>query len=226
MGIYGQMTGAGSVMLFGTSNNYALGITNHVSINQDGNFGVGAISTGAKIYAEGAVAGEVGAYIRNTNTAGYSVLRLGSAVHPTSIGALYALGATYATSGAYVANGVSLETLGTGGLSLTAGNASANIRFYAGGLAAGNERMTVLSTGNVRVINRLETGNGTLALPSQTFTGDTNTGSYWVGADNYGIGAGGVHVASAGYSSSAGFLSIGSTGRAYGGYGKLNLVGT
>lgn len=48
---------------------------------------------------------------------------------------------------------------------------------------------------------------GTVSLPSYTFTGDLNSGMYWIGADNIGVGVAGAKV-----------LDISATG--------LNVVGT
>lgn len=49
-----------------------------------------------------------------------------------------------------------------------------------------------MTNGSTRVIF----SQGTAASPSATFTGDSNTGMYWVGADNLGFTTGGVAMLS------------------------------
>jgi pyruvate/2-oxoglutarate dehydrogenase complex dihydrolipoamide acyltransferase (E2) component len=70
-------------------------------------------------------------FIRNTTSgvAARSGIRIGNNDN-TAIGQLLGYSSTYTTSGAEVASGVMLRSLGAGGLSLTAADASGDVRIY------------------------------------------------------------------------------------------------
>ena len=55
-----------------------------------------------------------------------------------------------------------------------------------------NNQLTITDTYTVAA---LKAGNGTVSLPSLTFSGDDNTGLYWVSSDTLGIATGGVQAA-------------------------------
>ena len=69
--------------------------------------------------------------LRNTTagTGNGSLFQLGNN-STANLGAFYGFSSTFTTSGAYVANGVTVEATGVGGLSLDASNASGDVRLY------------------------------------------------------------------------------------------------
>lgn len=66
----------------------------------------------------------------------------------------------------------------------------------AGGNALNNSVVLLDGSGNITGANSIANGAGAAATPSYTFTGDTDTGMYHVGANNLGLSVNGALVAS------------------------------
>lgn len=68
---------------------------------------------------------------------------VGARVGATTYASVIGYGANFTTSGKSKASGGSVQALGAGGLSVVAGGAAGDLRFYTGGTADANERMTI-----------------------------------------------------------------------------------
>ena len=89
---------------------------------------------------------------RIENADGGTANLVGFQCHNGTIGAnFYVLGAGFTTSGANVQNGLQINNTGIGGVSIAATHISGDLRFYSGGGAAANLRMTILDTGEVGI---------------------------------------------------------------------------
>ncbi len=144
----------GSVLAVGTGDGNGNSFTPYLVVrSRDGKVGIGTVIPYSKLSVSGSSAGEVGINVNNTNTAGYSAIRLGGAGKSDTAGVLniHALGSTYASAGPYYASGANIDGAGIGGLTFSAGNAKGNLSFFTGGYAAGNERMRITSAGNVGI---------------------------------------------------------------------------
>ncbi len=120
-----------------------------VTINNVGNVGIGTTAPGNKLAISGS-ASSIGAFIDNTNTAGYGVLRINSGNADAATGAaLYSMGSTYSGVGAYAPNTTSLVGFNSGGLSLSA--ITGDIKMFTAGTAVANERLRITNGGNVGI---------------------------------------------------------------------------
>ncbi len=152
-----RLGGVSSGLDFNVYNSYAI-LTTEAS-NQalalqtnGGNVGIGTTSPGNKLAISGSSTGSIGAFIDNTNTAGYGVLRINSGNADAAVGAaLHSIGSTYSGSGAYAPLTTALVGYDSGGLSLTANNAAGVISMFTAGSAAGNERLRISANGNVGI---------------------------------------------------------------------------
>jgi hypothetical protein len=141
--------------------------------------------------------------------AGSLVLGGGAGATPattaTGTGVVTALGVNTGTAGAFVVNGGALGTPSSGTVTNLTGTASININGTVGATTAATGAFTTLSATGVATFSA-----GTVALPSITTSGDTNTGIYFPAADTVGISAGGTQR---GAFSSAGLRITGSVGQ-------------
>lgn len=94
----------------------------------------------------------------NTGTGAYSVLEIRNDTAISDAITIRALGKSYTTNGAFRQD-TGLVEAGTnlsGGLNLMTRNASGVMRFFTGGFANGNERMTIASNGEITISNDLD----------------------------------------------------------------------
>jgi hypothetical protein len=117
-----------------------------------GNVGIGTATPTGLLTLRGSGAA-VPLYLDNSNTAGYSVIRLNAGAAEASAGGAFAqLGSTTTASGAVSANSTALMGYEQGGLALAAVNSvDSNIRFYTGGWPAANERMRLTHAGKLGI---------------------------------------------------------------------------
>jgi cytoskeletal protein CcmA (bactofilin family) len=179
-------------LLFDTSN--GAGPATQLFVRYDGNIGIGTTTpTNAHLEITRSTNGEEGIWVTNANagTATYSILRTQNSTATANDGAfLLATGTGFTTTGAYKQDGgaVGADAQLAGGLSVVAAHASGDLRFYTGGSANGNQRLTVLSGGNVGIGDTtpaalLTVGNGDLFQVSSAglvtyVDGTTNTSTY------------------------------------------------
>lgn len=106
---------------------------------------------------------------------------LGAYVGGSPRATLTGYGASFTTSGANKANGGRVSNSAAGGLSITASNASGDLRFYTGGFADANLRATISSAGAWTVpaygVRATVAGSATATLTVSSLVGDT-AGSY------------------------------------------------
>ena len=117
-----------------------------------GNVGIGTTNPGSKLHIEGASAGSVTESIRNTQagTGAIASLRIGNDLAVNRL-EVFTLSSTYTGAGIYQPDGSSITNEGTGGLGIGGTGASGVLRFYTGGTGDANERMRILSGGNVGI---------------------------------------------------------------------------
>ncbi len=90
------------------------------------------------------------------------------------------------------------DILTSGGGAITAAGANTQIQFNSGGTLGADADYTWDMTNNILAIansgtGAMRVGNGTVGTPSVSFTADTNTGLYSIGADALGVAANGVN---------------------------------
>jgi len=90
-------------------------------------------------------------------------------------------------------NGVTVGPFGAGGGTVTGTGASGQITYWNGASSVtGEAAFAYDDTTNVLTVGTARVDAGTAAAPTLSFTGDTNTGIYSVGADQLGIATNGV----------------------------------
>lgn len=114
----------------------------------------------------------------------------------TGTGVVTALGVNTGTAGAFVVNGGALGTPSSGTVTNLTGTASININGTVGATTPTTGAFTTISASGVASF-----ADGTVSAPGITFTSDTDTGLYRIGANNIGVGVNGAKV-----------LDIGTTG--------------
>ncbi len=142
-----------------TSNStYATTTIPLLTILSNGNVGIGTTSPAYDLDIDKISSGPVVSRVKNgvAGTGNYAGFLAQSDVHNSW---MIGLSSTFTTSGYNYASGTTFAGSGAGGISLGASNASGAIRFYTGGSADANERMRILSSGNV--------GIGTTSPPSK-----------------------------------------------------------
>jgi hypothetical protein len=140
---------------------------NIMIVDSSGNVGIGTRSPNNILDILGNASGLFDMEIKNTNTGTTAGARI--LVHNGASASSFekmSTGATY--GGARKASaGVIFDSSTSGGLSLVAGGASADLRLYSGGSADANERVTVKSDGKV--------GIGEISPETKLEVLDTNT---------------------------------------------------
>jgi hypothetical protein len=131
----------------------------------------GTRTPGAELSIVGAADVQVGVHILNTDDSGYSALRLGNDVAFVEAGfaAHYFNGSWNAQPyPVYAANGATMTSFGSAGLTLHANAPGAPIRFFTGGQAAGNERLRIADDGTRFLGNVGFFGNTPVSKPEVT----------------------------------------------------------
>jgi hypothetical protein len=105
----------------------------------------------------------------------------------TGTGVVTALGVNTGTAGAFVVDGGALGTPASGVVTNLTGTASININGTVGATTPATGAFTTLSATGVATF-----AAGTVALPSITTSGDTNTGIYFPAADTVAVSTGGT----------------------------------
>ncbi len=128
------------------------GNSTQLYLKTDGNVGIGTTNPGQKLHIEGASASSVAQTIRNTQagTGALTSFRMGNDLAVNRL-EVFTLSSTYTASGLYQPDGSSIANEGTGGLGIGGVHASGNLRFYTGGAGDANERIRILSGGNVGI---------------------------------------------------------------------------
>jgi hypothetical protein len=123
-----------------------------LSFHGNGNIGIGTISPGKNLTIAGNSGASVGAFIDNSNTSSYAVLRLNSGNVDAAVGAaLHSFGSTYGggATTSYCPNTTTLTGFDSGGLTLLAQHTTGVIRFFTSGTSS--ERMRINANGNVGI---------------------------------------------------------------------------
>ncbi len=167
----------GSKHIWGVTPNGSIARNSAMTLDQDSYL---KLTTGAIIGATSLIGTEllsvqgntnggfIGGYIKNASTGSSAYTQFGLLNSSTNFSILH-LGTTWVTSAQHFQDGTTLQTSGTGGLSIAAINAAGAIRFYPGGTT---ERMRIETTGNVGIGTTttsgafLNTGAGTTSLAS------------------------------------------------------------
>ena len=157
-------------------------ITQGLQISETGatTFSSAATFNGNQIFLNGNNPGLI-ATTATTNL--YSYLQLSAGTAESSI---YTLGNTYASTGAYIAGGLTIGNETSGGISITANNASGLIRLYTGG---GNERMRLTPQGYIKAAPNASYVNPTGGFHELHSTGQSSDLLYarHTQSDPYGI---------------------------------------
>jgi hypothetical protein len=140
-------------------------------VSPTGDVGIGTTSPDHKLDIEDNVNSSLITRVQNLNSSSSasSTLRLGNNTLPNLLD-ISGWSSGYTETVVRKRNGVSLEANGVGGLSISAGNSSGVIRLFTGGQTESNQRLTILSDGNV--------GIGTLT-PTAPFTIERSQNSYF-----------------------------------------------
>jgi len=115
---------------------------------------IGTATPQALLHLESAADTGVSLYLAATAAAATTMaaIMLGATNVPaTTSGGMFYTKASYTPSGVLQPNSLIVDCLDVGGLWIGARNAVGKIHFYTGGLAAGNERVTILETGYVGI---------------------------------------------------------------------------
>jgi hypothetical protein len=167
------------------------GDVNKFYIDTNGNVGIGTSTVSSRIlyfFRSQDTGTKVAIANPNTGTNAFTQFSLDSAGNSTY---LYGFGSGYTTSGRYITGGSVLETTGTGGLGLSAFNATGNVMIYTG--SSGTERMRVDSNGNVGIGTTSPTArlhvSGTITIKTGT------TKAYNQLVDLASVGASGYYAA-------------------------------
>jgi len=142
-------TGADMHFLVGSN-----GGTEAMTILNSGFVGIGTIAPNTKFHVENNANSNTALEIVNTTsgTLAQETIYLSQLVNPgTTCGQLSHFNTSFTASGVYQPNSTILLSADTGGLWLGASDGAGKIHLFTGGVAAGNERMTIDSAGLVGI---------------------------------------------------------------------------
>lgn len=175
-------TGGGSYS-FMTGGDYPNGV-NRFSILNSGNVGVGTGSPNGLLAVVSSHPNSVETHIQNTNTSGYSALRLGVDAVSANGGAFEHFGGTWNGTGLTTPSTTAVIGFEAGGLNLGAFHSSGVIKFFTGGIYQNNERIRIEAGGNV--------GIGTTAPAYKLdVAGPINATGFYVNGSPLQVGGGG-----------------------------------
>ncbi len=155
--------------------------TERMRITSNGNVGIGTTAPNHKLVVEDNLDDANVFRIRNLNpgSTASSILRIGNNTLENMFDAS-AWSSGFTETPIRKPNGVSLVANGGGGLTLSASDANGTIRLFTGGENATNQRMTILSNGNVGIGTVSPTTalvvDGTKASGFPAISGSTQTG--------------------------------------------------
>lgn len=121
---------------------------------------------------------------------------------------LRSFSSTFTSTGGAQASGSAIWSNGAGGFDLVQGS-TGDVRLWTGGvlrLTASTAGLFTFGTG--ASISTLPAADGSVSLPSHTFSSDLNTGMYWASADKFRIAAGGADIMEFDYSASGVFATV------------------
>jgi len=121
-----------------------------MTIDSSGKVGIGTTDPSQLLDVNGGDSASATVIIQSSLNTGYAQLNL---TEDGGSGALLVFGSSYSSSGAFEADGMCVYANDdlSGGLNLVARHASGEMGFFTGGMAAGNERMHIDSSGNVGI---------------------------------------------------------------------------
>lgn len=164
-----------------------------MTIDSSGKVGIGTTDPSQLLDVNGGDSASATVIIQSSLNTGYAQLNL---TEDGGSGALLVFGSSYSSSGAFEADGMCVYANDdlSGGLNLVARHASGEMGFFTGGMAAGNERMHIDSSGNVGIGTNNPQGELHVSAAGPNFRLErTGTGpGYWdaaithAGASNYG----------------------------------------
>ncbi len=133
----------------------ATSVAVRMAIDSSGNVGIGTTSPSVKLEIGDAVNSQLASYVTNSNsgTGAYAEVGARNGYSYASAARLLAMGTGWTTNGAYLQDSGVLEAgpFLSNGLSIAATASGGDVRFYTGGFATSDERMRILSTGNVGI---------------------------------------------------------------------------
>ncbi len=139
-------------LMFGVRGNYngsAWPWVDAMTIVASGNVGIGTTNPTQQLYVQSST-GADGIYIHNTSASSYGTFNFVNS-SGTSNSRIHAFNPSWTSAAeSWKANGLAIAN-NSQGITLAADGASGTLRFFTGGTAVANQRLTILSNGNVGI---------------------------------------------------------------------------